>query len=100
MEKADLNYNESPIERKIARKKYKGSKIFLNNQKNIHNDRKQVFLVEDFAESKITLQEFLIILLRLLETTVTISKTDAMWRVGCYLLEGSLVILLLSPFLN
>lgn len=55
MKKADLNDNESPIERKIGRKKHKGSKIFLNNQKNIHNDRKQVFLVEDFAESKITL---------------------------------------------
>lgn len=77
MKKADLNYNESPIERKIGRKKYKGSKIFLNNQKNIHNDRKQVFLVEDFSESKITLQEILIILLSLLETTVTIYEVDA-----------------------
>lgn len=78
MKKADLNYNESPIERKIGRKKYKSSKFFLNNQKNIHSDRKQVFLVEDFSESKITLQEFLIILLRLLETTVTIYEADAM----------------------
>lgn len=33
MKKADLNYNESPIERKIGGKKYKGSKFFLNNQK-------------------------------------------------------------------
>lgn len=58
MEKADLNYNESPIERKIARKKYKGSKIFLNNQKTYIMIESRSFLLRILQRVKLHCKNF------------------------------------------